>query len=200
MSSLCLWFFMIDWCNYLLFFVKNTLGTDGIFILCQYNGCLRSTSISFAALCDCKRCSSTAIYACFTFCCAFFVWVMMTSSNGDIFRVTGHLCGEFTGWVNNREASDLRRHCAHYDVIVMIGRFYPCFKILKLLQRQINKLLDKRSSCQMPMTGDTTTLMWYHCHEDDVWTPARQPLVAGLFSIHRSRTWITNRWLSARLQ
>ena len=22
---------------------------------------------------------------------------MMTSSNGDIFRVTGHLCGEFTG-------------------------------------------------------------------------------------------------------
>ena len=23
--------------------------------------------------------------------------VMMTSSNGNIFRVTGHLCGEFTG-------------------------------------------------------------------------------------------------------
>ena len=23
------------------------------------------------------------------------------------------------GWVNNREARDLRRHCAHYDVIVM---------------------------------------------------------------------------------
>ena len=73
---------------------------------------------------------------------------MMTSSNGNIFRVTG--CGEFTGnspvgprwipkqrpatrsfyffsligarikdWVNNGEAGDLRRHCAHYDVIVM---------------------------------------------------------------------------------
>ena len=63
---------------------------------------------------------------------------MMTSSNGNIFRVTGPLCGEFTGpgdfpvqrpvtrsfdvffdlclnngWVNNREAG------AHYDVIVM---------------------------------------------------------------------------------
>ena len=27
--------------------------------------------------------------------------VMMTSSNGNIFRVTGHLCGEFTGhrWI-----------------------------------------------------------------------------------------------------
>ena len=63
-----------------------------------------------------------------------------------IFRVTGHLCGEFTGprwiphttvsdaelwffsficawinaWVNNGEAGDLRRQRAHCDVIVMI--------------------------------------------------------------------------------
>ena len=69
---------------------------------------------------------------------------MMTSSNGNIFRVTGPLCVEFTGpgeflaqrpvtralmfslicawindWINNREAGDLRRHRAHYDVIVM---------------------------------------------------------------------------------
>ena len=65
---------------------------------------------------------------------------MMTSSNGNSFRVTGPLCGEFTGprwialakasdaelwcwyapwincWVNNREAGDLRCHRAHYDV------------------------------------------------------------------------------------
>ena len=69
---------------------------------------------------------------------------MMTSSNGNIFRVTSTLCGEFTGnrriprkgqglgalmfslicaWinglVNNREAGELRRHRAHYGVIVM---------------------------------------------------------------------------------
>ena len=70
---------------------------------------------------------------------------MMTSSNGNIIHVTGYLCGEFTGhrwiprtkasdaelwcfslicawlngWVNNGEAGDLRRHRAHYDVIVM---------------------------------------------------------------------------------
>ena len=52
---------------------------------------------------------------------------MMTSSNGNIFRVTGHLCGEFTGpicvwiigWVNSREAGDLRRYRAHYEAIVM---------------------------------------------------------------------------------
>ena len=66
---------------------------------------------------------------------------MMTSSNGNIFRVTGFLCGGFTGpgespsqrpvtrnfkfslicawrnmWENNREAGDLRRNQTHCDV------------------------------------------------------------------------------------
>ena len=69
---------------------------------------------------------------------------IMTSSNGNIFRVTDHLCGEFTGprwiprtkasdaelwcfffcvwinsWVNYGEAGDLRCHGIHYDVTVM---------------------------------------------------------------------------------
>ena len=35
----------------------------------------------------------------------------MTSTNENIFRVTGPLCGEYTG--------DLRRHGVHYDVTVM---------------------------------------------------------------------------------
>ena len=70
----------------------------------------------------------------------------MTSSNGSIFHVTGPLYGKLTsyrpvnsphkdqwlgalmfslictwinGWGNNREAGDLRRHRAHYDVFVM---------------------------------------------------------------------------------
>ena len=69
----------------------------------------------------------------------------MTPSNGNILRVTDPLCGEFTGdrwiprtqrpatrsfdvffdlrlnngWVNNRDAGDLGRHRAHYDVILM---------------------------------------------------------------------------------
>ena len=71
---------------------------------------------------------------------------MMASSNGNSFRVTGHLCGEFTGprwilrtkdsdtelwcficvwingWVNNHEAGDLRRYRAHYDVTAMNRR------------------------------------------------------------------------------
>ena len=70
---------------------------------------------------------------------------MMTSSNGNIFRVTGHLCGELcgspvksphkgqwrgalmfslicariNGWVDNGDAGDFRRYLAHYDVTVM---------------------------------------------------------------------------------
>ena len=79
----------------------------------------------------------------------FLLTTIMTSSNGNIFRVTGHLCGEFTGprwiprtsqwrgalmfslicvwingWENNREAGDLRRYRSHYDVIVMTKRIH----------------------------------------------------------------------------
>ena len=68
----------------------------------------------------------------------------MTSSNGNIFRVTGHLSGEFTGtgefptqgpvtrsfdvffdlrlkkrFSKQSGAGDLRRNRAHYDVMVM---------------------------------------------------------------------------------
>ena len=74
-------------------------------------------------------------------------YIMMMSSNGNIFRITGQLCGEFSGprwiprtkasgaelwlmfsmicfwindWVNNRKAGDLRHYRAHYDVTVMV--------------------------------------------------------------------------------
>ena len=56
--------------------------------------------------------------------------VMMTSSNGNIFRVTGNspvtgalmfslICAWINNWVKNREADDLRRHRGHYDVTVI---------------------------------------------------------------------------------
>ena len=37
-----------------------------------------------------------------------YILTMMTSSNGNIFRVTGPLCGEFTGdrWIPRTKASD----------------------------------------------------------------------------------------------
>ena len=38
---------------------------------------------------------------------------MMTPSNGNIFRVTGHLCGKFTGhrWISHTKASDAELWC-----------------------------------------------------------------------------------------
>ena len=70
---------------------------------------------------------------------------MMTSWSGNIFRVAGPFCGEFIshrwipstkasgaelwcflwswpeqkGWVSNRDAGNLRRHCADYGVTIM---------------------------------------------------------------------------------
>ena len=67
----------------------------------------------------------------------------MTSSNGNIFRVTGlselpmnspHkgrwggasmfslICAWTNGWANNRDAGDVGRHRIHYDVTVMMAR------------------------------------------------------------------------------
>ena len=79
---------------------------------------------------------------------------IMTSSNEHIFRVTSpfvrgiHLtkasdaehrnilwyAPRINGWVNNREAGELRRHRAHYDVILMslwdvIGRMGKWFNL-----------------------------------------------------------------------
>ena len=36
------------------------------------------------------------------------------------------ICAWMNGWVNNREAGDLRRHCAHYDVIAMLIMLTHC--------------------------------------------------------------------------
>ena len=43
---------------------------------------------------------------------------MMTSSNGNIFRITGHLCGEFTGprWIPHTKASDAELWCFLWSV------------------------------------------------------------------------------------
>ena len=36
------------------------------------------------------------------------------------------ICVWINAWINNREAGDLRRHCAHYDVIAMLNMIW-CF-------------------------------------------------------------------------
>ena len=43
------------------------------------------------------------------------------------------ICAWINDWVNNREAGDLRRHRAHYDVIVMYGKRGLVFLTIKFI-------------------------------------------------------------------
>ena len=77
----------------------------------------------YADASDCHNYKTTLIY----------IFPMKTPSNGNIFCVTGPLCQEqwrgalmfslicawINDWVNIREAGNLRRHRAHYYVIVV---------------------------------------------------------------------------------
>ena len=101
---------------------------------------------------------------------------MMTSSNENFFRVTGHFCGkpsvsgEFhhkgqwcgaliislicawtNGWVNNADADDLRRHRAHYDVTVM----------KKLVHRHMLRMFANINYCAlMTVIFELSRIIW----------------------------------------
>ena len=84
------------------------------------------------------------------------------------------ICAWMNDWVNNREAGDVRRHCAHYDVIVMEygpsigwcitcvmgwfkcrlgiatspgGRFKNTFELSNLIALKISTLYKNRMFC-----------------------------------------------------
>ena len=93
---------------------------------------------------------------------------MMTSSNGNIFRVTGPFCGEFTGhrWIPHTKASD-----ANFDVFFDLRR---------------NKPLSKQSWgwwFEKPSRS-----LWRHCNENSV---------AGFMGTYVVSLWFTLRRLMA---
>ena len=75
-----------------------------------------------------------------------FIYAMMTSSNGNIFRVTGPLCGEFTGhpWITRTKAS--------FDVFFHL---------------RLNKRLSKQSWGWWFETPSRP--LWRHCTGCDLW-------------------------------
>ena len=114
---------------------------------------------------------------------------MMTSSNGNIFHVTGHLCREFTApgefpaqrqvtrsfdvflicarkndWVNNRKAGDLRRRGGQYDVNVMICMpFHISISSHTQLHRvRFVTLLGKIQISLFYCLNDSTNKTWVH--------------------------------------
>ena len=99
----------------------------------------------------------------------------MTSLNGNIFRVTGHLCGQFTGhrwiprtkssdmelwcflrsapwidgWVNNREAGILRRHRAlRRHCNVKIGLLFQAISRVQLHNLPVNRIIQEIKQTQ----------------------------------------------------
>ena len=94
---------------------------------------------------------------------------MVTSCNGNIFRVIGPLCGEFTGrrwihrkgqwrgalmfslifawingWANNSKAGDLRRLRTHYDITTMYISIAKRIQTKRLCRstRKLKKLVE----------------------------------------------------------
>ena len=72
-------------------------------------------------------------------------YIMMTSSSGNIFRVTGHLCGEFTGhrWIPRTKTSD--------------AELWWCFHL------RLNKRLSKQW-CGWWFETPSRPL-WHHCND-----------------------------------
>ena len=97
---------------------------------------------------------------------------MMTSSNGNIFRVTGRslvnsshkaqqlqalmfsiIFAWIYGWVNNHEAGDLRCHHAHYDVTVM-SLMHICIPGSSTLIKWDNSWRNVQVRCISPISGE----------------------------------------------
>ena len=77
------------------------------------------------------------------------------------------ICVWINGWVNNREAGDLRRHCAHYDVTVMWNtglqpnkRTRTAWLMLADEKWQIHK--NNCSNTQLTFDLDTRILLMGH--------------------------------------
>ena len=51
------------------------------------------------------------------------------------------------GWVNNREAGDLRRHRAHYDVTVMLNKLPAYWLLCTNVKKVCNRDIHQINSC-----------------------------------------------------
>ena len=142
---------------------------------------------------------------------------MMTSSNGNIFHVTGPLWGESTGhlwipltkasdtellyfslictwtngWANNQDVGDLRCHRTHYDVTVMRGD--------SLHHRITSRHCDGQIGPYPPSSRISTTcdisewqnaLQWHYNEYDGVSNHQPHDCLLNLSFRHRSKkTW-----------
>ena len=95
----------------------------------------------------------------------------MTSSNGNIFRVTSPLCGEFTGhwWIPLTNASDAQLWCFPWSV-----------------PERLSKQL-RRWWFEMPLHS-----LWRHCNATNTYQdhPNIMRWFIAIFSIRELQTWL----------
>ena len=121
----------------------------------------------------------------------------MTSSNGSIFRVTGPLWGNspvpvnfshkgqwrralmfslisvwINGWVNNREAGDLRRHRGHYDASIMSCSPIKFLRLNEIVRSVLNNTCDRREHAIFWLFGAVIKKTGAHLIADRSFGPA----------------------------
>ena len=74
-----------------------------------------------------------------------------------IFSLT---CAWIKGWVNNREAGDLRRHRAHYDVTLMTYGFVTLCCLIDLIECIHSQRKIIRASVYLYVTITSNSLIW----------------------------------------
>ena len=78
------------------------------------------------------------------------------------------ICGWINGWVNNREAGDLRRHRAHYDVSEM-NYHWKCQNVLWVMRSRIPERKMSHIWMFMQLFHYSTTQIYqiWHLRFDD---------------------------------
>ena len=124
----------------------------------------------------------------------------MTSSNGNIFRVTGHLCAEFTGdrWIPRTNASDAAlRYRSHYDVIVMsmtcVGSWMVniCLSLPFYLSicPSVSHIVKIRNIPQCAIVLLSQKDFYYEIYKPETLSWCRSDVMTSSF-IHSNRTYI----------
>ena len=110
------------------------------------------------------------------------------------------ICVSLNGWVNNREAGDLRRYRGHYDVIVMISsvnhqaiswtdadmtycQFDPRREIHILTEILNCKYMQTNIACNMPaiLIETQNVNLQYHCNPSvNIFIHVADPLFTSL--------------------
>ena len=79
------------------------------------------------------------------------------------------------GWVNNREAGDLRRNCAHYDVTVMSSL----------------KVISRSGSLRSGGARSLNELQWFNKDETLLrWSPSNAPVFPATVAYYIISCWV----------